>query len=150
MVKCEINQMRKRHGVWLVSSCNVMTIYWFMYSNPNYLTVQIPYHSGIFLLPEIPFCYWILSMVANICYYIKILMSSPVPLCIIYNMFTFQSSVEMVISLSRSRASQQARKSQPLMGQTLLSSGRGLYNSRPSRAIRAGQQENGWSAWSPR
>ena len=26
---------------------------------------------------------------------------------------------------------------------------RGLYNLRPSRAIRAGQQENGWSAWSP-
>ena len=43
----------------------------------------------------------------------------------------------------RSRASHQARKSRHLMGQILPSSGRGLYNLRPSRAIRAGQQENG-------
>ena len=56
---------------------------------------------------------------------------------------TFNRVPTTLAILYRSRASQQARKSQPLMGQTLPSSGRGLYNSRPSRAIRAGQQENG-------
>ena len=60
-----------------------------------------------------------------------------------------QSSYHPGHTLSFARQSS-SPKSRHSMGQIQPSSGRGLYNLRPSRAIRAGQQGNGSSAWSPR
>ena len=50
----------------------------------------------------------------------------------------------------RFHARHQDLKFRHLMDRTLPNSALGLYNLRPSRAIRAGQQGNGLSAWSPR
>ena len=50
----------------------------------------------------------------------------------------------------RSHARHRVRRCPHSMVLTLPNLGLGSYNSRPSRAIRAGQQGNGSSAWSPR
>ena len=68
-----------------------------------------------------------------------------------YNFVLIATGIRQTTTMTpRFHARYRVRKCPRSMVLTLLNLGLGSYSSRPSRAIRAGQQENGSSAWSPR
>ena len=68
-----------------------------------------------------------------------------------YNFVLIATGIRQTTTMTpRPHARHRVRKCPLSMVLTLLNLGLGSYSSRPSRAIRAGQQENGSSAWSPR
>ena len=68
-----------------------------------------------------------------------------------YNFVLITTGIRQTTTMTpRFHARHRVRKCPRSMVLTLLNLGLGSYSSRPSRAISAGQQENGSSAWSPR